>query len=434
MTLQQLVNSIQHLSGTEADLSTLLAKLKAQESSLRQSQAALINCLRALDPVQHSLGYLYLLDATGSEGLPVHASEEFIGLAVGFLQTCSTVQIRMAPDKFVSVSRKLKEHLLVLHQPRRAVLPLRTALYKLAPSSDYVTPIHAEFLQVCTLAKCYNSAVPILQADISDVDPAKTAMTPRDLMLYCYYGGLIHIGRKSYAQALDLLLQGLTAPTMVVNAITLAAYKKYALVSLIHQGNLPPLPKYMPTTLQRSLKTECQAYQEFAAGYGVKSNDELQAFVTAKQAQFAEDGNGGLVRLALEAKTKRSIQRLTQTYLTLSLADIAQAANLRDAGQAELYVLRMIDAGDVHAQIDASQGMVRFLEDPEEYNSAAVVARLATTIDKSIHLAQKLQAVNNMVSCDKAYLNKLHVKERHSRYEDTSDMSDPMAEGRLSLA
>lgn len=43
-------------------------------------------------------------------------------------------------------------------------------------------------------------------------------------------------GRKRYADALRLLLYAITAPTFVVNAITMAAHKKYVLVSLIHTG------------------------------------------------------------------------------------------------------------------------------------------------------------------------------------------------------
>lgn len=47
---------------------------------------------------------------------------------------------------------------------------------------------------------------------------------------------LVCAGRKQWARALELFLQGLTAPTMVCSAITAATYKKYALVSLIHAG------------------------------------------------------------------------------------------------------------------------------------------------------------------------------------------------------
>lgn len=43
-------------------------------------------------------------------------------------------------------------------------------------------------------------------------------------------------GRKQYGPALERLLAVLTAPSMVVNAITLTAYKKYVLVSLIQHG------------------------------------------------------------------------------------------------------------------------------------------------------------------------------------------------------
>ena len=116
----------------------------------------------------------------------------------------------------------------------------------------------------CLQAKHYNAAASVLEQTIYDVEPAKTSMKPIDLLLYCYYGGMIHIGtimnalqllvsliplfcelqagacesagRRRYPEALHMFLQGLTAPTFVVNAITIATYKKYALVSLIHSG------------------------------------------------------------------------------------------------------------------------------------------------------------------------------------------------------
>lgn len=49
----------------------------------------------------------------------------------------------------------------------------------------------------------------------------------------------------------------------------------------------------------------------------------------------------GLVNLVLDAKTKRAIQKLTQTFLTLSLADIAQQVGLASAAEAEAYILRL---------------------------------------------------------------------------------------------
>jgi len=53
-------------------------------------------------------------------------------------------------------------------------------------------------------------------------------------------------GRKRYSDALQLLLQALTAPTMVVNAITMTCYKLYVLVSLIYTGISSPPPPFNP--------------------------------------------------------------------------------------------------------------------------------------------------------------------------------------------
>jgi COP9 signalosome complex subunit 3 len=42
---------------------------------------------------------------------------------------------------------------------------------------------------------------------------------------------------------------------------------------------------------------------------------------------------------------KRNIQRLTQTYLTLSLEDIANTVHLNSAKEAEMHVLQMVVLG-----------------------------------------------------------------------------------------
>ena len=57
-------------------------------------------------------------------------------------------------------------------------------------------------------------------------------------------------------------------------------------------------------------------------------------------ARALQEDNVGLVKLVVESQTKRNVQRLTQTYLTLSLEDIAAAVNLPSAATAELVILR----------------------------------------------------------------------------------------------
>ena len=52
-----------------------------------------------------------------------------------------------------------------------------------------------------------------------------------------------HTCRRRYACALELLLTAITAPTQVVNAITVACLKKYVLVSLIHRWERRVAPR-----------------------------------------------------------------------------------------------------------------------------------------------------------------------------------------------
>ena len=53
-----------------------------------------------------------------------------------------------------------------------------------------------------------------------------------------------------------------------------------------------------------------------------------------------QDDNMGLVKLVVDSQTKRNVLRLTQTYLTLGLPDIASAVGLPSAAAAELAILR----------------------------------------------------------------------------------------------
>lgn len=65
----------------------------------------------------------------------------------------------------------------------------------------------------------------------------------------------------------------------------------------------------------------------------------------------------------------------------------------------------MVDAGEVYAQIDEVASTVRFLQDPERYDSASVVQRLDSQIKRAMALGDRIRAVNTKVlgvSCSKA--------------------------------
>lgn len=405
--LDQLLAQVQALSGSDQDVAHLHTMLKQADELLHSHIPRLAYALAALHPPKHSLGYLYFLEAQSSGTLSRELSESFLSQASSFLTSCVAEQIRLAPDKFNSICRRVKEQAMYLHEPMRAILPLQSAIRKLQPSSEYLTAIHADFLQSCLLSKCYKASLSILEDDIFEIDQKRTALVPRDFLLYCYYGGMIYIGLKKFSKALEFFQHAITAPTTALNAITIAAFRKYVLVSLIQNGQVPPFPKYTPAIVLRNLKSCVQDYLDLANLYSTKNIAEVKRCITAHEEVFKSDNNLGLAKQVIESLYKRNIQRLTQTYLTLSLQDIADTVQLDGQKDAELRILQMIKDGDIFAAINQKDGMVSFQEDPEQYNTCEMTQRLNNEIHHIVRLAKKLTWVDEQVSCDHAYLSKI---------------------------
>ncbi|RZB46891.1 COP9 signalosome complex subunit 3 isoform B [Glycine soja] len=375
--LEALVAQIQGLSSTPGDLTRLHSVLKQADDSLRSESSRLAPILTQLDPSIHSLGFLYILEASMTDPVTKTQAETVVPIVTRFIGACSPEQIRLAPDKFLSVCKRLKDQVMLLEAPIRGVAPLFTALRKLQVSTEHLTPLHSEFLLLCLLAKCYKTGLSILDDDVFEVDQ------PRDLFLYCYYGGMICIGQKRFQKALDLLHNVVTAPMSTINAIAVEAYKKYILVSLIRHGQFSTsLPKYSSSTAQRNLKNFCQPYVELANSYGTGQIEELEAYARANAEKFESDNNLGLVNQVVSSMYKRNIQRLTQTYLTLSLHDIASTVQLNSPKEAEMHVLQMIQDGEIYATINQKDGMVRFLEDPEQYKTCEMIEHIDSSIQR----------------------------------------------------
>uniref|UniRef100_A0A0D3GVU0 COP9 signalosome complex subunit 3 n=1 Tax=Oryza barthii TaxID=65489 RepID=A0A0D3GVU0_9ORYZ len=406
-TVETLVAHIQGLSGSGEELAHLHNLLRqADGEPLRAHSAALLPFLAQLHPSAHSLGFLYLLEAFASSAsnLRAQGGGDFLVTMADFLVSCSAEQIRLAPDKV------FKNEVMQLNAPIRGIAPLRAAIRKIQTSSEELTPIHADYLLLCLLAKQYKAGLSVLEDDILEVDQ------PKDLFLYCYYGGMIYIGLKKFTIALDFLHNAVTAPMSSLNAIAVEAYKKYILVSLIQNGQVPSFPKYTSSTAQRNLKNHAQVYVDLSTCYSKGNYSELEEYIQLNAEKFQSDNNLGLVKQVLSSMYKRNIQRLTQTYLTLSLEDIASSVQLKTPKEAEMHVLRMIEDGEIHATINQKDGMVSFHEDPEQYKSCEMVEHIDSSIQRLMALSKKLSSIDENISCDPAYLMKTG-RERGGRFD-----------------
>ena len=71
--------------------------------------------------------------------------------------------------------------------------------------------------------------------------------------------------------------------------------------------------------------------------------------------RYRADQNYGLVGQTVASLRRRKIQALTNTYMTLSLGDIAKNGGLADAAEAEAVLLNMIEDGENRKRTEREQ-------------------------------------------------------------------------------
>ena len=337
----------------------------------------------------------------------------FLETAQRFLLCADSVQIRLAPAKFAAICRKYKDIHVRLGSPRKAVSPLQSACLRLQPAPDVLTPVHADLLQVCLLSKFYGVALPLVdQGHLGIVDPKKTGLNVKDFLLYSYYGGMVLVGEKKFSRALEFFLNALTVPASALSAIMIASYKKYILVCLLLHGDVPPIPEYTSPVVRRTVGNHCSEYLDLLKAFANLDMKKLKELLQAHQSVFEKDHNWGLAKQCIRCLQKRVVQRLTQTYLTLSLQDLAEAAQIEDPKVAEKCVLGMIEEGEIFATINQKDKMVSFYEDPEEYNSTDMLYSMQDKIDGAIQVADRVRAVDDILSGNRDYLMNTAMAEK----------------------
>lgn len=195
---------------------------------------------------------------------------------------------------------------------------------------------------MCLLSKCFKPSVEFLDVDITSISNECGQQDSKYFLLYYYYGGMIYTSLKNYDRALYFFEVCITLPAMAVSHIMLEAYKKYILISLMIYGRINDIPKYASPVLVRFIKPLSQPYQELAVAYQTHSCEGVQGVINKHQDIFIRDHNRGLVGQVFSCLYKKNIQRLTKTFLTLSVADVGSRVQLSGPAEAEKYVLNMV--------------------------------------------------------------------------------------------
>ena len=219
---------------------------------------------------------------------------------------------------------------------------LQTAIGKVQAHEQQLTSVHSDLAQLCLIAKCPKPALQFLDIDFNDISKENKAFDVKYFLQYYYYGGMIYASLKQFDRALYFFEIALTTPSMAISSIILESYKKFVLISLIQHGKIKSLPKYTSQAVTRHIRQMATAYTDLAQAYSTFSIHKVSLAISEHSDQYLSDTNMGLVKQVIASLYKKNIQRLTKTFLTLSLEDMANRIQLASKEEAEQYILNMV--------------------------------------------------------------------------------------------
>jgi len=410
--MQGVLDTIFKLSDKDEDLNKLLQKLKGNQKVIKRNTNQIDATMGMLDPTKHTLGMLYLLSFKCGD---VKDHNQFITHARKLMIEGDGHQLKMIPKKMTQVCEQFKLSLILTESFMNGVLPLKKAVEKMrgAKKKYLLTSIHHIFLLVCLKAHCYRQALDILKAPVYEIDPKNDGMKPIDYLSFQFYAGNIYCGVKQFDKAIERYQMALTMPSNVISQIQIESYKRYILCCLLVHGNVVPLPQGTTShVVHRCVDKMVVAYTELASAFK-KDVSAVRRVVAEQNEIFLNDKNYGLVNQVLVALIKRNIKRLTNTYVILSLREIAETAELSGgAEEAEKHVRNMITEGSINARINQRDGMLKFLEDKEDYASTLMLMKLDTKIQQVISLSEKLSLVNKDILLNPLYIQKTIPRDR----------------------
>lgn len=323
-------------------------------------------------------------------------------------------QIEVASDIYSELCHYYTRRLLQLNTPKRGLLTLKNGIRNIQmyssadlPNTGKLTTVHTDILQLSLASKNFSVALDLLSNEILDIHKLhNTKFDSKYLLGYFYYGGCIYGAMKQYDSALFFLEQALTVPALVISQIMIESYKKFILISLISKGKLPNLPKYTSRIVINQIKPLCASYHELALAFINFDFEKLNTLCQKYHNSFQADNNLGLIKQLQQSFYKKNIQRLTKTFITLSLSDMAQKVKLPSAKEAETYMLNMIKDGEIFATINQKDGMVSFHDNPEKYDNPQIMENLTKQMFACIEMDSNIKKMDKEITTHPHYIQK----------------------------
>eukprot|EP00177_Eucheuma_denticulatum_P007573 GFKZ01013784.1.p1 GENE.GFKZ01013784.1~~GFKZ01013784.1.p1 ORF type:complete len:489 (+),score=54.09 GFKZ01013784.1:423-1889(+) len=398
-----------------------------------------INDLQAardqLHPVDHYLAFISTMHASlAAAGIDSPIVPHLVAEVRSVISGTDTRLVQAVPIRWVGMCRHAARLAIESRNTLLAlslIQPLREAASKLSPAPDILNPVQTDFLAVCLDAKCYRHAAAWIRAHRRlRVDVEATALVGTDVHLFYYYAALIFTGIKDFRTAHQCCRLALSVPVFHSSPffdVAVMTFKLYVLLSLLVFGKAPAPLKYSSYPSSRLRKSASQ-YVELAYAFENRDIKELKQIFESNRVLFEHHGYLGLVKQVVNSLSKELIVRLTNSFVTMRVADVGRRAGLRDEAAAHSMLVDMIRGKQINASIDDRTSVVRLMDNDIADENAISRNLSSGYMNDCVNIVQRVEAFRECMETDPAYLAK-NLNQQSPQGQQGGSLSASLSQG-----
>lgn len=329
----------------------LSADLDVQRTQCKNRSISSLAQLSLADLRVVSVSYFYVLLAKAT----IEPQVALLNDTIIYLKS-ATLEIleKVATEDLASFVSTISELAMAHQAHKQCVLAM---YYACILFPNQITPFHPEMLKHALKAHVFLVVSPIIDQHIALLDTKTMHITIEQVLLYFYYAGRIYLGLQNFQRANDCFKMCLACPAAVASSIQLEAYKRAILTDLVLVSKSAPLDLFIAPNVSNALRDNVQPYAEFAKAFETGPAERVHDRLQALKQTFVSDQTFGLAAHCMVVWFSRKIQRLTETYISISMHDLSDLLGPLAAatiGDLECHMMAMVKKGDIHILI--SQG------------------------------------------------------------------------------
>ncbi len=282
----------------------------------------------------------------------------------------------------------------VIKQPVKGIEMLLEGTKLLRPREGCLTSADSMLLRLCVEAQEFDYAKAYLDSQlIFEIDPKESFLDPIHYLAFFSNGGIIYMAKRQNARALEYFESAITMPSKVCSEISLSAFKKASLLSLVHTGKAYSCPEHTDSAVTGKTRKQAKDYAKINEFFAKSDRTGLAKYLVKEDVQkhLEEDGNYGLALHVLSVLQDKAMSDLTSTYIRLSIQDIAKKIGSQSADHARQDLEKLIASGRIQGSIDASTGMVTFGSRQSEAAAEVDLPDLLERVQETVQLSHKLR-------------------------------------------